>query len=142
MGIDVSMPFLFGCLKQAAEKLRLFKNSQIVAPSRQAPRRRSSATPHEGAFEDEGLMAVFQQPARSLSDLGRIYCENGKSARIPGNFRQIGPLFALKFPKIRSRLPVSSLRSPISPTDSPSLTVSEVYNDKSAMQFSVYIIFV
>ena len=38
--------------------------SKIVRSShpQEAPRRRSSATPHEGAFEDEGLMAVFQQP--------------------------------------------------------------------------------
>jgi len=38
--------------------------SKIVrsSPPQNAPRRRSSATPHERAFEDGGEMAVFQQP--------------------------------------------------------------------------------
>jgi hypothetical protein len=48
---------------------RLLKNagcSKIVRSShpQKALRRRSSATPHERAFEDSGEMAVFQQPLR------------------------------------------------------------------------------
>jgi len=46
---------------------RLLKNSgcsKIVRSShpQEDPRRRSSATPHKGGGEGEGLMAVFQQP--------------------------------------------------------------------------------
>jgi hypothetical protein len=41
-----------------------------------------------------------------------IYCENGKSVHIPGNFRQIGPLFAFKFPKICPQLAILSLQFP------------------------------
>ena len=39
--------------------------SKIVRSSypQKVSRRRSSATPHKGAFEDGGEMAVFQQPA-------------------------------------------------------------------------------
>jgi adenosylcobyric acid synthase len=63
---------------------RLLKNSgcsKIVRSSnpQEAPRRRSSATPHKAAFEDGGEMAVFQQPARpgavmfcgTASDVGK-----------------------------------------------------------------------
>jgi|GEM_PF-4655 len=62
----------------------LLKNSgcsKIVRSShpQEALRRRSSATPHERAFEDGGEMAVFQQPARpaavmfcgTASDVGK-----------------------------------------------------------------------
>ena len=38
--------------------------------------------------------------------------ENSSSVHIPGNFRQIGPLFAFKFPKICPRPAFLSLRSP------------------------------
>jgi len=38
----------------------LFKNSQIVAPQ-EAPRRRSSATPHKGAFEDAARWLFFNK---------------------------------------------------------------------------------
>ena len=50
-----------------------------------------------GAAEQDKLRKGLAAP-RSLSDLGIIYCENGKSVQIHGNFRRIGLLFAFKFP--------------------------------------------
>lgn len=42
----------------------------------------------------------------------RIYCENVNPVHIPINSRQIGPLFALKFPKICPRPSALSRRFP------------------------------
>jgi len=61
--------------EQALCSKKLLKNSgcsKIVRSShpQNALRRRSSATPHERAFEDGGEMAVFQQPARGVMGKG------------------------------------------------------------------------
>jgi hypothetical protein len=51
------------------EVLKTLGCSKIVRSShpQKAPRRRSSATPHTGAFEDGGEMAVFSYAETSFS---------------------------------------------------------------------------
>jgi len=64
----VSLYYLMGLDREQAPPSMLLKNSgcsKIVISShpQEALRRRSCTTPHEGAFEDGGEMAVFQQPS-------------------------------------------------------------------------------